>query len=545
VNADTYFMGLTMKNPCRTLSEGLMLSFSENVSAIAIDVDDKTYSYEQVAESSYTIAAVIRNLGQNASRFIGLFCHRSLIAYTGLAGILLAGHAYMPLNPKLPVERLEKMLDISSCDTLILGEESVETFAEFSDALSNLTVICPEGGEGCRSLAGQKPQHRFIFPEQFPSTAEKVAVDVSPDAPAYLIFTSGSTGVPKGVIVTHANVCHYANYTIRRYSVTSDDRISQAPAIAFDLSVHDIFVGLLSGACLCVVPESSMMAPAKFIRDKRLTMWTSVPSVAVFMARMHILRPNSFPTLRVSLFCGEALPQRSAEAWQTAAPNSIIENLYGPTEATVAFTNYRWNPQRSPQECLNGIVPIGWPFEGNKVRIIDVWGKQVPVNEPGELCLAGPQVTPGYLHDPEQTEQRYVTFADAPGERWYRTGDLAMQNETGCIFFLGRVDNQVQVRGYRVELLEIDRALREAAGTDLAVSVPKMSEFGQVEAIYAFVQGQEKKGSAEAVLKSCQKQLPEYMVPAKVIFVREMPLSINGKINRKALLEEVNASTRQ
>ena len=499
-----------MKNSCQTLSKGLMISFSENASYTALDVDDQTYSYKQVAEMSYAMATVIRNLGKDASRFIGLFAHRSLSAYTGLAGILLAGHAYMPLNPKLPVERLEKMLDLSSCNTLILSEESVESFAKFSDALIGLTVICPTGGEKCRTLAMQKPQHRFIFPEYFPADVKHKAVDVSPETPAYLMFTSGSTGIPKGVVVTHANVCHYAEYTIQRYRVTHHDRISQAPDIAFDLSVHDIFVGLLSGACLCVVPEPSVIAPAKFIRDKRLTMWTSVPSVAVFMARMRILRPNSFPTIRVSLFCGEALPQKSAEAWQAAAPNSIIENLYGPTEATVAFTNYRWNPEQSPQECLNGIVPIGWPFEGNRVRIVDIWGQPVPANEPGELCLAGPQVTPGYLHDPDQTRQRYVTFADALGERWYRTGDLAMQNEAGCIFFLGRVDNQVQVRGYRVELLEIDQALRKAAGTDLAVSVPKMSKLGQVEAIYAFVQAREQEVSAKVILKTCRGQLLEH-----------------------------------
>lgn len=154
-----------MKSPCHTLSEGLHRSFAENASHLAVDVDNEAYDYEQVAEIAYAIASVILDLGQETSPFIGLFAHRSLSTYTGLAGILLAGHAYMPLNPKLPVERLEKMLAISSCNTIVLGEESVEAFAKFSDAAQKFTVICPENGEKCRELALQKPKHRFIFAE--------------------------------------------------------------------------------------------------------------------------------------------------------------------------------------------------------------------------------------------------------------------------------------------------------------------------------------------------------------------------------------------
>lgn len=518
-----------------TLQEAITQTFKIHSARQAIEVGPKEYAYDAVASLSYNIANTLGNCTESSSAFIAIFGYRSITAYTGILGALLSGYAYMPLSPRFPVERLHTMLWISGCNTMILSEECAEAFLSLGKVAKGLKILCPEPRERIRQLAKELPQHQFIFPEQFAMQPPKAPRIVRPQDPAYLLFTSGSTGIPKGVVVSHSNVCAYLSYTINRYGVTPEDRFSQMFDMTFDLSVHDIFVSLLSGACLCVVPESSLMAPAKFIKEKQLTMWFSVPSVAMFMSGMRMLKPDSFKSLRYSLFCGEALPAKSAEMWQKAAPNSILENLYGPTEATIAITNYRWDNEVSHHQCANGVVPIGWPFDNHSVRVVDQNGREVQKGSEGELCLSGPQVTSGYLNNSVETEKRFVIFENAPESVWYRTGDWVLQNKDGCLQFLGRVDDQIQVRGYRVELQEIDKVLREAAGVELAVCVPKITTPGSADAIFAFIEGNPDRFSTAEIFDTCKKRLPEYMMPEAIFFIEKMPLNDNGKINRKEL----------
>ena len=173
--------------------------------------------------------------------------------------------------------------------------------------------------------------------------------------------------------IGHSSVRAYLRYTCDRYDVTEHDRFSQMFDATFDLSVHDMFVCWERGACLFSVPERATMAPAKFIRQHELTMWFSVPSVVALLSRMRLLTPGAFPSLRWSLFCGEPLPAVAAQAWQAAAPNSQVENLYGPTEATIAITHYRWQTDVSPGQCVNGVVPIGWPYIGSSSPGLRRW----------------------------------------------------------------------------------------------------------------------------------------------------------------------------
>lgn len=521
-----------------TLNEGIWRSLKANAARPALDVDGQIYTYKQIAEEAGLISDIINAVDKPFGPYVGLFCYRSKSAYIGILSILLSARAYMPLNPRFPTQRLVRMLTLSSCRLVVLGEECAKAFSDLGKDVQNLTVICPEPGEDCRRLPASMSQHKFIFADEYsPSTKEPLR-QVSPEDPAYLLFTSGSTGVPKGVSVTHGNVYSYLEYTIKRYGVSSDDRVSQMFDLTFDLSAHDVFVSFLSGACLCVVPEVATMAPAKFIKDKKLTIWFSVPSVCMFLERMRMLKQGFFPTLRYSLFCGEALPQKSVELWQVAAPNSIIENLYGPTEATIVITNYRWDPKTSQSSCVNGIVPIGWPFEGHQVRVINGNNQQAAVGEEGELCLTGPQIAPGYLDAPVKTAEQFVTFDNEPDTIWYKTGDLVKQGENGCLYYLGRLDDQIQIRGYRVELQEIDKVLREVSGIDLAVSVPKAEKEACIESVSAFIQGEENDSLRKEIIKGCKRLLPEYMVPSGVSFIKKMPLSLNGKIDRKRLIKE-------
>jgi len=213
-----------------------------------------------------------------------------------------------------------------------------------------------------RSLAERWPLHTMIGSGNMGQSDSVELPSASADSIAYLLFTSGSTGTPKGVMVTHRNVTPFVNAMVDRYEITEEDRFSQTFDLTFDLSVFDMFVAWERAACVCCPSAKTLIKPGKFIKDARLTVWFSVPSTGVFMKRLGELKPDSYPNLRWSLFCGEPLPVDVARAWARAAPHSTLENLYGPTEVTVACTAYRWDAHVSPGASKRGIVPIGEPL---------------------------------------------------------------------------------------------------------------------------------------------------------------------------------------
>ena len=503
----------------------------------ALWVDKQTYNYEHLARLAGGLAAAINQYQSQDYPLAAMLGLRSLWAYAGVLGILSAGKGYVPLHPDFPPERTRRMLELSGVNTVVVAKEGLEALEPVLEGFDRpLTLIFPDQDPG-PELSGRFAGHQVIGA---PQVARHLGIPlpppVDPDRCAYLLFTSGSTGLPKGVPVSQGNVTSYVDYVAGRYQVDENDRFSQTFDLTFDLSVHDMFVAWNQGACLYSLPQRSLMGPARFIRDHELTMWFSVPSVVMFMTQMRMLKQDSLPSLRVSLFCGEPLPATAATAWQAAAPQCRLENLYGPTEATIAISYYPWDSERSPDECEMGVVPIGWMFEGQEGRVAAPDGSALAPGQAGELLLAGSQVTGGYLNNPEKTAAQFLRLDEDPGVLWYRTGDLVRRRPSdGCLFFLGRVDNQVQVRGHRVELQEVDHALRTASGSDLAVSVAWPVGSPNVEALYGFVAGG-KRAEGE-LLTHCKAMLPEYMVPARVFFLEQMPLNVNGKIDRKAVGE--------
>lgn len=497
----------------------------------ALEVGGQVLTYRELDARALSIASTIQANDFSGHPMVAFLAYRSVGAYASVLGILAAGKGYVPLHPQFPAPRTRRMLEFSKAEILIVSTEGLpalhEILCEFN---APLTVICLEPADA-DDLKSRYPQHRVIANQPGGDVATPA---VLPDSVAYLLFTSGSTGTPKGVPISQRNATSYVEYVNRRYRLTPQDRFSQTFDMTFDLSVHDMFVCWSNGACLCSLPQSAVMAPAKFIRSSKLTAWFSVPSVGMFLQRMRLLTPDSFPTLRLSLFCGEPLPSAIASAWQQAAPNSIVDNLYGPTETTIAISHYRWQPGISESESVHGIVPIGTIFSGQDCCVIDSQRGILRRQEAGELCLSGSQVASGYLNNPEKSAEQFVRISGTPPDSvWYRTGDLVRQDQQGCLYYLGRIDNQVQVRGYRVELQEVDHVLREAAGSDLAVAVAWPPDSGHADTLYAFVCGGQRE--RHYVVAHCKKLLPEYMVPQDVFFIPEMPLNANGKIDRPAL----------
>jgi non-ribosomal peptide synthetase component F len=318
----------------------------------------------------------------------------------------------------------------------------------------------------------------------------------------------------------------------KRYGFTSSDRFSQTFDLTFDLSAHDLFVTWTNGACLCVPNQKQMIKPGAFINEARLTAWFSVPSTAIFMRRFGELKPGLYPHLRLSLFCGEALPIEVARDWSAAAPNSVIENIYGPTELTIGCTAYRWDNRKSPKECEQGIVPIGEPFDDMEALIVDQELREVPVGCAGELIMTGPQLSRGYWNDEGKTKRAFVS---APGrnEVYYRTGDRVRRLASDKpLIYLGRLDNQVKVLGHRVELGEVEAVARKLSGLDAVVAIawPNTTNADGIELFLEVAQF-----DTEPLLKQMKSQLPYYMVPRKIRTLSRLPLNPNGKYDRGAL----------
>lgn len=504
----------------------------------ALMIEDRYYSYEQLGMAAFHVAqAINRCEAWNDASLVAVLGQRNFPTYAGILGILLSGRGYVPLNPKFPLKRTLRMINLSTISTMIICEETklLEEILSELDSQVNLIIVAPGFKyDKIRDYSRRFPQHQFDYVDLFDCNMSTVPLRaVKKDSPAYLLFTSGTTGTPKGIAVSHWNVMSYLEYILGRYDIHENDRITQTFDLTFDLSVHDMFLCWANGACLCPVPEPVAFTAAKFIRDNRITVWFSVPSVVMFMKRMRLLKENGFPTLRYSFFCGEALPEMLVEAWHEAAPTSIIENLYGPTETTIAITHYRWDPATSPRECLNGIVPIGYVFGSQKARVVGPDGNDVAIGEMGELYLSGSQVTNGYWNAPQKTKENFFRDQES-GRLWYKTGDLVKKDGKGCLYYLGRSDEQVKILGHRAELQEVDSCLRKASGTELAIAIAWPIRNGIAEGIYGFIH-KDFEETEHKIIEMCNRLLPPYMVPRRLFFIDQFPKNVNGKIDRKVL----------
>jgi amino acid adenylation domain-containing protein len=492
--------------------------------ALAVDGQSLTYAeLDRVAR---------RWAGALEGRRVGIFADRTMVAYVGILAALMSGATFVPLNPAFPIARTASMIRRAKLDALVVDARAAQ---QLRDVVAQLPepprlVLLPTLSPidlpgacvlGAAELAGRTPIER--------------AAEVPADAIAYLLFTSGSTGEPKGVPVTHANVTSFLRTNQRRYEIRPEDRLSQTFDLTFDLSMFDMFMAWGAGACVCVCPPAQLLSPAKWIDQQKITVWFSVPAVGALLKNNGLLKPGSLPSLRLSLFCGEALSVDVARAWQRAASSSRLENLYGPTELTIACAAYPWDDEVGAAEAENGIVPIGRVYEGLSMLVVDEDLAIVPDGEVGELCVAGPQTFPGYLEDPQRTAER--TFV-RDGNTYYRTGDRVRLLPSGNLAYVGRVDQQVKVNGYRVELGEVEAALRDVPEVTAAVAIGWPVDDGGVRGVVAFVAG---RATAQECLGAARERLPRYMLPRKIHVLDALPRNGNGKLDRKELARRLAA----
>ena len=503
-------------------------------SRLAIACEGVELSYGELADRAGRIAQVLtRGTGWRSDpRFLpraGILASRSIDACIGLLGTSWAGGTYVPIGLKSPEDRLLAILEQCQLSALICDVQGAKLLTERVLAACPPLVLLPDP-EG-RLPARSGPEQNNLDLHSLPALTDLAPpVAIQPADLAYIIFTSGTTGVPKGVMISAGAVRHYIEVATELLGLAADDRALEVCELSFDFSVLDMFATWHAGASLHILPANRVLNAVKFARESRLTVWNSVPSLVGMLGQIKALSPGALPDVRLTVFGGEPLPLGIVEAWRQAAPNSTVYNLYGPTEVTVSCMS---QPVADPLAVTpkRDVIAIGRPFPDIAAAILTCDRQFASAGEPGELALAGSQLAEGYLNAPELTEARFPLIN---GNRWYLTGDLALQDTAGTFHHLGRIDNQIKVLGNRVELEEIDTHLRELSRTELVATVAWPVVDGGVKGLIAFVAGSPVK--TEQILTGLKRRLPAYSVPSRIIPIENMPLNNNGKVDRSALV---------
>lgn len=495
-----------------------------NPEALALSVGKRDVSYGELAQHAAKLAGYLST--HLETRRIGILGSRSFAAYIGVVGAAWAGATYVPLNTKWPEDRLVTLMTDLELDALVIDETGAKLMTDaVKDAAPDCTIACnpDQAIDGFDNLIDMQVT-------SLDAPAMRSAEDLG-----YIVFTSGSTGMPKGVMVSCGSLAEYLFETDKWAQFTPSDRIAEAHNITFDLSVHNMFLAFGAGSSIHLMSELDLMAPQAFIRRRDITVWMSVPTIVNNMRRAGRLKPDLFPTLRQSVFCGEPLAMATVEAWQEAAPNSVIENIYGPTECTVVCMRQRYtNPPLVTKE--RGILSIGDAYANFDITICDENGVPVADGTIGEIVLASSQLSNGYFNAPDLTAK---AFREHHGVMHYYTGDLGYRDTDGKYHHMGRVDNQVKMKGNRIELEEVETHLRQVCDTELAVVVGWPVIEGSVQGLVGFTTNLEM--TEQDVKKGMGKQLPDYMIPARIEFRAELPRNINDKIDRKALVAELDS----
>ncbi|HXQ72015.1 MAG TPA: amino acid adenylation domain-containing protein, partial [Pyrinomonadaceae bacterium] len=486
-----------------------------NGAATALTFEGQHVTYDELNQRANKVAHYLISKGIGAEQVVGVYCERGVEMIVALLGVLKAGAAYLPIEVSYPRERVRFMLDDA-------GVRIVLTGSEVHVDLPSVEVCALE----------------TIFDQTIDQAPSNPAVRITPDNLAYVIYTSGSTGVPKGVMVTHRAVINHLKWRQERYPLRINDRFLHKAAFIFDISVWEIFGTLLAGAGLVLARPGGQGDPeylANLISTEGVTVVHFGP--ALLREFVESEGANRCRTLR-RLFCGgESLTPDLARLVHERLRVKLHQQ-YGPTETCIDVTV--WDCENNNGSTAP--IPIGRPIANTQSYVLDERLELSPVGSPGELNIGGESLARGYLAKPDLTAERFVPdpFGRKPGGRLYRTADRVRHSRDGNLIFLGRFDNQVKVRGYRIETGEIESALREHAGVSHAVVVAREATAGEKQLV-AYVAAQQNGKASEAHLNATelrdhlQKRLPDFMMPAFFVVLDEIPLTVTGKVDRRKL----------
>ncbi len=495
---------------------GFLNSCKKHPGNTALIINDTAYTYQQLLSIAEGISEQLYSSPKKENKTLaGIYTDNSVYTYASIIAVLLSGSGFVPLNNKFPAEKLKSIVSSSGLKHILCpGDKLVSVRGIINIPGSEINFI----------------QSDAVLPEH-PQTITHEPAD--PEATAYLLYTSGSTGVPKGIGITNKNFRAFlkAMNTGNQYDFRPDDKFLQIFELSFDVSIACTFLAWEAGACLVPVSREQIVfiEALECIKKHEITVVSMAPSAVSYMKQLRLLEHFDFPFVRYSFLTGEALPHKLAEAWQEVATNSAIINAYGPTEVTVWSFMYEWTKETSEKESLNGLVPIGKALPGLEYEIVTSQEKTVDEEITGELIMWGEQVAAGYRSDPARSKASF--YKTPSGEMGYRTGDLVVQNKNGNLVYINRIDNQVQINGYRVEPGEIEFRIREFTNIENTVVLPVTEN----ENLYLVAVVENIGSQLEPLKEYLRNTLQPYMIPRTIFDIGEMPLNNSGKIDRQKL----------
>ncbi len=483
--------------------------------AIAVEYKQAQFTYHQLNRRAHQLAQYLQHLGVGPETLVGIGLGQSIELVIGVLGILKAGGAYVPLDTTHPRERLVSLLESARISILLTDSHHQELLP------TTQQVVCLD--TDWTSIAQSKGEKDALVCTTVPTNL------------AYVIYTSGSTGQPKGVMVPHQGVVHYVDWSSKHYAVATGIGSAVHSPLSFDLTVTSFFPPLMVGRRLVLAPE----APGIEGLRQTLSMRNPLSLLKITPAHLDMLGQSLHPdelaqAAQTLVIGGEALHRESLSIWRQHAPRTRLINEYGPTETVVGCCIYEV-PQ---DEELVGVVPIGRPIPNTQIYLLDAHLQLVPLGAPGELYVGGVGLGRGYLNRPDLTAERFLPnpFSKEPGTRLYKTGDVARYlSADGTLEYLGRLDNQIKLRGYRIELGEIEAVLRQHLQVQDCTIL--LQEEGLVSPqLIGYVVAEAASGlTPEDLSKMLRKYLPEPMVPSTFILLDTLPLTSNGKVDRRQL----------
>jgi amino acid adenylation domain-containing protein len=483
---------------------------------IAVDGPSESLSYRELDALANRFAHAFKAVGVAPGDRVGIHLPRAGQTVAAMLGASRAGAVYVPLDPSSPPPRMRAI--VTDCDLrhVVIAPDLLDNWLSAS--------LCAPVEHFF--LAADAPLPALPAPACAHAWSEVLAHSPSPIAPtsdnpddlAYLLYTSGSTGTPKGVMLSHRNALSFSEWTADLITLSPTDRVASVAPFHFDLSVFDLWATLARGATLVIVDEATVRSGPRMldrIASKAITVWYSVPSALVLMLDHGRLAEKGAPSLRVVFFAGEVFPIKHLRRTMAALPQARFFNLFGPTETNVCLAH---EVPAIPPDNVQAI-PIGRPSCGDKIAILDQHRRPVPDGEIGELFVDGPTVMLGYWSGGQRT----------PAKRPYPTGDFVARRPDGEIMYHGRRDHMVKVRGFRIELAEVEAALTSHPGIREAIA------FAAEGRLWAAVQPSDKDLSVLAIKRHCAERLPPYMIPSDIRLLGDMPRTSSGKIDRVGL----------
>ena len=503
---------------------------------IAFRSDEKQLSYAEFVDRTSRLAQLLVELGVRRGDRVGIYLHKSLESAIAIYGIMKAGAAYVPIDPSSPDSRVDYLVRDCGIQHLISQNSKLKTLMELVESglplRSIIGVNRPVAENSCRLISWPEV---FAFgdgaPPHIPGLME--------DDLAYIMYTSGSTGKPKGMMHTHRSGLSYAKGSVAVYDVGPDDILGNHAPIHFDVSTFDYFAGPLGSATTIIIPEEYMMLPAslsELVQDERITIWYSVVTALTELLFRGDLPNRDLSALRWVKFCGEPFSPRHLRELMELLPEARFSNVYGPAEVNQCTF---FHVPALPNAYSDRHVPIGKAWEIADALVMDEHDNEVEPGTPGELLIAAPTRMQGYWQQPDLTEQGYYRqkpFPGSPFEKiYYRTGDIVRLDENGEFDFLGRKDRQVKVRGFRVELDEIEAALTEDMAVAEAAVYLLKNEADETYIEAAVLLTEQAQSDESTLLKSVGQRLPAYAVPTVLHIRKSFPRTGSGKIDRRAL----------